>query len=374
MPAVTLEQLLMAPVVTRVISTIKVPGERIQQWAGMQPGGPNVFRAGGHHTGWDVFDHTRKLATGRPPGTGPATVPKQRVGHVSATIYRFHEKIPLLQEHIFRIRPLGAQWGTIDANGQSYVTRQQAYLAQRFRNMREFMVSRMFRGSFQLLQSGDDWIPVDSGGHFTVDYQIPAGNKGQLDMLGTGNIIDVSWADPSANIIGHCLKINAAFEQLHGYPLRHIWCNSNVLQHMLRNTSLINAGGTANVVFSAWGTSPYVGPDNIPDSGHEVVFRGLPWLTVHVYDAGLDVNNTFTKFFSDTQAVFLPDPSPDLWEMHEGSEVVAENYNDPGSERYGLAAWSQRTLQPAGWELLAVDNCIPALYIPKSIANATVVF
>jgi len=372
--SVTLEQLLLAPVVTRAISRIKVPNERLQQWTGMFMGGPNVARPGGHHTGWDIFDHTRNLAQGRAPGTGPATVARHPIGHVSSTIYRSHEKITLLQERIFRLRPLGTQWGTVDANGQQYVTRQQFILAQRFKNMREFMVSRMFRGGFQLKQSGDNWIPVDSGGQLQVDFKVPASNKGQLDMLGTGPIIDKPWSDPSADVIGHCLKVRAAFEEQHGYPLEHVWITSVTLKMLMENTGLINAAGMANTVWAAWGPSPYTNPEGIPDTGHEVVFRGLPWLRFHVYDAGLNVDGVFTKIIPDNAAIFLPNPSPDLYEMHEGSEVVVENFNDPGSERYGFAAWSQRTVQPAGWELLAVDNCIPALYIPKSIAFATVVF
>lgn len=364
----------MAPVVTRAISRIKVPGDRLQRWLGMSPVGPAVTRPGGHHTGWDIFDHTRGLARGRPPGTGPSTVAKQPIGHVSATIYRSHEKVPLLQERMFRLRPLGSQWGTIDASGQQYITRQQFILAQRFRNTREFMVSRMLRGQFQLKQSGDDWLPVDSGGHITIDFQIPAGNKGQLNMLGTGNIIDKSWADPSADVIKHCLMVQQAFEELHGWPLRHVWITSTVLNYLMNNTVLINTAGMANTVWLTWNRSPYVGPDGVPDGGHEVVFRGLPWLQFHIYDAGLVVDGQFKRIIEDNAAIFLPDPSPELFEMHEGSEIVVENVNDPGQERFGLAAWTQRVVQPAGWELLAVDNCIPALYVPKAVAYATVVF
>jgi len=376
MATVSLHELLSAPVVTRVISTIKTPQSRLQGFFGMGAGGNNINPVGGHHAGFDIFDKTRTLAHGRAPGTGPSTISPNVIGHVPVTIYRAHEKMPLLEERIFRTRPLGGQWGDVDNRGQRYITSQEEYLAQRFRNFREFMLSRMLRGGFGLLASGDDWIPVETdAGTFNVDFQVPAASKTKLNLLGAGDIVGTSWATvATADVIGDCLEINAAFEQLHGRPLRHVWCNSTILQYLLTNTGLKNAGGTANIVFSSWNQEVTRSAEGIPGTGHEIVFRALPFLTFHVYDAGLTVNGTYTKFFDDTHAVFLPDPGADWAEMLEGSEIVAENRLDPGSERYGLAAWTERFTQPAGFELIAVDNAVPALYIPTCVAYGTVVY
>jgi len=373
MATVSFDQILSAPVVTRVISQIKTPQTRFMDFYGLRPGGPNTDSPGGHHAGWDIFDRTRTIATGRAPGVGPATTIPKAVGHVSAAIYRAHEKMPLLDEKLFRTRPLGGQWGQIDDRGQQYVRNQERYLSQRLMNNREFMVSRMFRGSFQLLNSGDDWIPVDSGGTFTVDYRIPAGNKTKLDLLGAGDIIAASWATSSTDVIGHCLKINAAFEQLHGWPLRHVWIDSTVLGYLMVNEGLKAAAGTANVVFSDWRTSPQVSAEGIPDTGYEVVFRGLPWLRFHSYDAGLDVNGTFTKFIDGTHAIFTPDPG-DWCGAIEGSEIVRENIMAAGTEQYGMYAWTEPCTQPAGFELLTVDNFLPALYVPKCVCYGLVVY
>lgn len=375
MATVSYAQLLSAPVVTRAISQIKTPQSRMQSWLNMQPGGSNVNQVGGHYAGYDIFNKTRSIASGRAPGSGPGSIAANVIGHVPVMIYRAHEKIMLLEERIFHTRPLGRNWGEVDVRGQSYVTKQEEYLSQRFKNSREYMVFGMLKGGFDLLNSGDDWVPVASGsGTFTIDYQVPSGNKSQLDMLGGGDIIGTSWANAGAPVVGDILAINAAFEQLHGRPLRHVWINSTMLNYLLVNTGLINLGGTANTVFQQMAPNNFRGPDGVPDTGLEVVFRGLPWVTFHVYDAGLDVNGTYTKFIDDTHAIFLPDPGPDWCEMMEGSEIVAENVMDPGSERFGLAAWTERKTQPAGFELIAVDNCIPCLYVPKCVAYGTVVF
>jgi len=372
---VSLDQVLMSPVVTRVISTIKTPQSLLTSYFGARPGGPNSNPVGGHHTGWDIFDRTRTIAHGRAPGTGPGTITPQVVGHVTAQIYRAHEKMMLLDEKLHRKRALGANWGTIDSRGQRYITAQEGYMAQRFLNSREFMLSRMLRGGFDLLQSGDDWIAVDIGsGTFTIDYQVPSGNKSKLNMLGAGDIIGTSWDDAAADVIGDCFAINKAFEQLHGRPLRHVWVNSTVMGYLLVNTGLKNAAGTANVTFSEFAPRNFTGPDGVQDTGFEVIFRGLPWLRFHVYDAGLDVNGTYTQFFDDTHATFLPDIDATWFEMHEGSEIVRENVLDPGTERYGLSAWVEPHTQPAGFEMISVDNCLPVLYVPKCVAYGTVVY
>lgn len=375
MATVALHQLLGSVTVTRAISRIKTPLSRFQTFFGMQPGGSATTDIGGKNFGYDIFNRTRAIATGRPPGTGPASRAPQVVGHVSAAAYRAHEKMLLEEERIFRTRPLGGNWGEVDERGQRYVTRQEGHLAQLFRNNREFMVSRMCRGSFMVKIQGESWIPVDTGGHFTVDFQVPSGNKSQLNMLGGGDIINVSWATvASADIPMDCLQINAAFEQLHGRPLRHVWINSTLLGSVLANTALQNLAGTANRVFTSFNPSGVPGPDGIEDTGFTVVFEGLPWVTWHVYDGGLDVDGTFTKFIPDTAAIFLPDPSPDWAEFYNGSEVVAENVMSAGDVRYGLSAWTTRVIDPAGFELKSLDIGLPVLYIPNCIAYGTVVF
>ena len=375
MANVALHQLLGSTTVTRAISRIKTPMSRFQQFFGMAPGGAGEVDQGGTLFGYDVFNRSRTIATGRPPGTGPATRSPQVLGHVTAAAYRVHEKLTLLESRIFRTRPIGGQWGDVDRRGQQYVTRQEDYLAQLFRNNREFMASRMPRGSFQVLISGDNWVPVDTGGTFTISNQQPAANRSQLDLLGAGDIINTSWATTAtADIVGDCLAINSAFEQLHGRPLRHVWSNSTDIINVMNNTGLQGMAGTANRVFTSFEPTRLTAPDGIEDTGFTVVFEGLPWLTWHVYDGGLDINGTFTKFLPDNNMIFCPDPATDQVEWYNGSEVVAENVMAPGDERYGLSAWTTRVIDPAGFELKSLDIGLPILYIPTALAYGTVVF
>ena len=382
---ITIQQLMQTPVITRVVSRIKTPMTLMQSFFKMLPGQASSQNVSGRYLGWDIFDKTRLIAEGRAPGTGPATVHRKAVGHVSAVAYRSHEKITMLHEEIFRTRPLGQQFGIVDVNGQNYINRQLEYMTQRFRNSREFMISRLLRGGFGVLQSGESWIPVEKGaGTFDVDYGIPASNLTTLEM-GSGvsaGLIPATalWSAASTDVISQVLNINKAMERQNGRPLRHIWINSTTFNHLLSNTSLQNVAGTAYRIFDSLTARKQVSEEGIPDSGFDVVFRGLPLQTFHVYDGVLNVNQSVdsdtaansSMFIPDNVAVFMPDPAPDWIGYISASEFVKENIMDNGKQVYGFHSWTTNVIDPAGVELKMVDNGLPVLYVPKCIAFGTV--
>ena len=374
MANVAYHQLFGRPTITRLVSRIKTPQSRFQQFLGMQPDGPNTDSRRGMTLGWDIMDVTRAIAPGRPPNTGPANLAPIPVSQVTAAAMRTHGKVELMENRIFNTRPLGGNYGqNVDVRGQRYVTRQTRQLAQKFRNAREFMVSRMLRGDFQIKISGDDWILVDSGGHLTVDYQIPAGNKSKLDLVGGGDILGTSWDNAASDIFLNILDINSAFEELHGRPLRHVWCNSTVINEVMNNTGLQAKVGTANRVFQTFAPEGQA-VDGIEDTGFRVVMGALPWLTWHVYDAGLDVDGTFAKFLDDTHAIFLPDWDGEIGEWIEGSELQRAEKHLASFEATGLTAWTTRDIDPPRIDLKSLDIGLPALYIPKAVAYGLVIF
>lgn len=365
MANIAYNQLLSLPQVTRVVSTIKTPGSVFQQWLGFMPGGRNVTNIRGNMFAFDQFNKTRKIATHRPSGTGPATVTPQTIGQTPIKLSRAHEKIHLLQDKVFNTRPIGGNYGDVDVNGQSYVTKQEDFIAQRFRNNRELLTAFMLRGSIQLKVSGDEYVPVASGGQVTISF----GTLLDATSYFNGGTI----ATISTDLISAFLALNAGMEQGAGWPLRHVWINSTVFGYLNKNTGFLNAGGSANTVWQTYTTSPYSSAEGVPDSGFVASFKCLPWLQFHVYDAGLDIDGTFTKFIPDDHIIATPEPSNDWTEMVEGSEMIAENVMDmSGREVTGIAAWTERTTQPAGWDLIAVDNALPVLYKPNAIAYIAV--
>lgn len=376
MANVSTRDLLSAPVVTKVISTIATPQQRIQNFLGLNPGSASIEDVGGHSFSWDIYEHSRQLANFRAPSSGPGTRKPTPIGHVQARIPRLHEKVVLNDEMLFRNRRLGGNPNEIDRSGQQYVYKEQRQIAQRFRNSREFLCRSILKGGCGVLLSGEDWVPVNTGaGTFDIDFQVPAGNKNQLDMLGDGAIIDATWATASTDIVTHCIKINEAHQRLHGRPLEHAWIRSGTFNsRVLQNDKIKAAAGTANIVWKSWERSTYVDPVyGVKDAGFDVVLHALPWLVWHLYDGVLDVNGTITPLITADHVHFLPSPDPSWIGGANGSEMVRENVTAAADERYGLQAWTEPCTQPSGFELLSVDNFLPTLYVPSCVTDATIV-
>ncbi len=378
----TLQEVLSPSVVNRVISRLKTPQSRLQNFFGFQIGGPHQNPIGRRQFSWDIFDKTRRIAKMVAPGTGPAVGVPQSVGRVTGVFPRLHEKVVLDYERLHNIRALGRPAGEVDQMGMNYILRQEEDLAQRFANAREFITSRMLKGSFDVLQDGNNWIVTDAGnGTFNVNYQVPSGNLNQLNMLSGGNIINGRWDNSATSIVSHLQSINAAFEQLTGRPLRHIWTNSTTWISVLTNSQVHDIGGSANTSFAQYDTVNEVGPDGLPINEQVGKLRAIPWLQWHIYDAGLDVEaaggtTTYTKFFNSAtgETAFLPDPGKDWTELLLGSEPVVDSYGQPAVEQFGFYAWTFTNIMPASIELIGVDNMIPALYVPKAIAFAKTLF
>lgn len=369
---ISTRELFASPTVTKMVRTIVSPQDLLQRFFGMAPDSSQTKKVSGHDASWDTFENTRQLANMRGPGSGPGTRKIQPAGHVFARIPRMHEKVHLLDEHIFRMRQLGQNPNNVDTLGQQYVVEQQSIIAQRFRNTREFMVSRMLRGSFQVKQDGDDWIPCDTGGVFTVDYQVPAGNKDQLNITGAGAAIGATWATTSTDIPTHLATIKRYFAQTHGMPLKYAIINSKTFQsRIMANTVMQAQAGTANTSWEEWRVNNTPGQNG--EQGMDMVrHKAVPWLTWILYDAQLEVDGTVTDLIPDDKVVFSPEPNTRWVQGWEGSEPVRETRMAQSEERFGMQAWVEPTTQPAGFEMLGLDNFLPALYIPKAIAYATV--
>lgn len=183
-------------------------------------------------------------------------------------------------------------------------------------------------------------------------------------MLGAGNILNADWATAGTDIPKHLHQINAALVQLTGLGLAHVVLTSVGWQYLVNNTKVQAQGGSANVVFDSL--------QRVGAGEFSVVLRALPWVTFHVIDYGLDVwsgsSETFAKLIPDTHAAFFPEPSRRWAQFLEGSEIVTEGPNGPKSEQYGFHPFAYPVHDPSGWNLSAVFNGIPALYLPEAVA------
>ena len=372
---VTLQELLHPPVINRVVSQLATPRQRFQDHYGTGMGGPANNPVGGKVAAYDIFNTTRLIAQTRPHGTGPGSAAAQPVGNVTLQMYRVHEKIHLEMDRIFRNRQLGSDLGSnlVDPSGQRYITLQEGHLAQKFRNSREFVMSRMFRGGFEIKRVGDEWFPVDLGegtaGNIVVDFKVPADNKAKA-----GGII-TDWSIAGTLIVNELIDLNAHAEELTGYAIEDAWISNSVAKHLLANTQVRELAGVANTVFTTFDRTGRTSVEGIPATDLNLNLRGIPWLTFHIYDAGLNIgpytgmqdSGTFSKFIPPNRVIITPRAGPDWLEWYNGSEIVKRNVMDPGQEEMSMATWTTDTIDPAGIDLKAIDAGLPALYVPSAI-------
>ena len=328
----------------------------------------NMIQSPTRETNIDVYNSTRDVATASTPGTSSTNISPQKVGKFRVIIPRMAEKLPLTYEELVQRRQIGAGLSVIDRMGETYLMHQKKTMAQRVANMIEFQTAAMLRGSYTYDQQGDELRHGFSGGDVTIDFQIPAGNKNQLNMLGTGNIIGASWATTSTDIPGHVNQINDAMNALTGYGIAHAVCNSSTIRYLDKNTAIINEGGTANTPYAEYVRT---GPGMFAKR-----YRAIPWLLWHVIDYRLNIWNgsayALTKLIADDQVNFFPDPNPDIAQYANGMEVVTEGPAGVTAERYGYYQYGWANWDPAGYNMAMVHNGIPALVNPNAMVCADV--
>ncbi len=402
---VSLHSLLTPQVILKAVSRIRKFQGRLGRWVGFQPdrfnpdtvslSGPNVRQGDTRFATFRLDDVTRVVGKARAPGTGPASVAVNPVGDVRVSCARFHEKVRLLGEFLGNLSPIIGPNSQIDTGGQSYIARQTTHLAEKYNNTVELMTTGMFQDNLYFQLSGDNLLPVIGAPvapalGFQIPFQLPAGNKNQLDMLGTGNIILVGWQNSGAPILKNCLQIQAAMTQLSGYQPKHFWMNSLGWYNVLLNTEVRNTAGSANTPFASYDRIAEMAMDGMPQPEFAAQLRGIPWVTWHIADdvlvTGGDIDPTWTqgaadvtagrtsviKVIPDNTMIIAPEPSPDWTEMYHGAEYISENAGQPMTLKRGYTFWKEWVTQPSCIELISLMNAIPLLYVPKSIAFATV--
>lgn len=396
---VSLHSLLTPQVILKAVSRIRKHQGRLGRWVGFQPNrfnpdtvsleGPNSRYGDTRFATFRLDDVTRVVGKGRAPGTGPASVAVNPVGDVRVSCARFHEKVRLLGEFLGNLSPIIGPNSQIDTGGQSYIARQTVHLAEKYNNTIELMTTGMFQDNLYFQLSGDNLLPVIGAPTapaigVQIPFQIPSGNKSQLNLLGTGNIILVGWQNAGAPLIKNCLQIQSAMTQLSGYQPKHFWMNSLMWYNVLLNTEVRNTAGSSNQPFASYDRVTEKAMDGMDQPEFAAELRGIPWIQWHIADdvlvTGGDIDPTWSsssgtttvKVFPDNTVMIAPDPSPDWTELYHGAEYISENAGQPMMLKRGYTFWKEWVTQPSCIELISLMNMIPLLYVPKAIAFATV--
>lgn len=386
--AFSLQQLLRRTFVTRVVSRVRKTGSVFGDFYGMGVGdiGTELIPPGHATFTYDYFDNTRLIASVRPRGIGPKRQRPKAAGMATATLIRSYEAIEVLYDKIAGTRRFGQDFTRgLDRRGQSYVTRQIGHMAERFVNLREFAISRMFRGGFDVVPNGDEhYVDELSGGAtgaFNVDFQLPATHKDQLAVGDAGAaIIAADHNTAGTDVNSHFLNLNAAAERESGWPIEYVWINSSRLGYYINNTTLQSQGGSAFRVWDELIRGQMNTADGPRARGFEVTFRAIPWLRFKVYDGVLHPGSQsvdsftasdLTRFIPTNNAIITPRRSPEWLGFAEGTEIIRQRRDGPPIEARGFHSWRLSVDVPAGEELHVLDNFVPVLYVPRAVYYPT---
>ncbi|HTW96015.1 MAG TPA: hypothetical protein VMD30_14530 [Tepidisphaeraceae bacterium] len=255
--------------------------------------------------------------------------------------------------------------------GITEVTRQIKEFKRRFANLRvAAMTSALFNGQIYFDGAGN-LLPSSTGAATTVDYNIPAGNIGEVDPLGTGTPIVSGWSNASTNIDTQIQALLQAAVQLTGYELKHAFYGKNVAHYLTGNTNLGNYF-YRNLQFNPG----FVQTADIPNP-----LLGLTWHKAY-YTFFEDQNGNRQTLVGDNQVVFTPDPSPDWIGVLEGSYAVPTDVGriTDGDEStvskmqvaHGMFAYGRQIDDPVTAKIVAGDTFLPVIKNPLAIMIATV--
>ena len=389
----SIHQLLKPMVLTKAVSWVAAASDHILRFMGFEPGGFNEEFLGHGRVGeFNVFNNIRTIGLGRAPATAAGKSAKQAMSQVPFVYPRMHDSVDISAEFFHNLSKINNQ-AARDIAGEDMISRQTNILGQKAANWRIAMTVGMLRDGLFLQQLGDDWFWTYASGSETnavtvaqVNFQMPAGNKSQLNMtdrastsIFSGDIIDVSWDNRNADIPLHIKKINEARERVGIGPLTDIHLGSQLWNHVSQNDVVSSQAGISNPPFETFHRESGTRADGSPI--HEMIGRinSAPGVEWHISDAGLELgepgSETFTKHWETNNAVFMGSPRVNgNFSLMQGSEPIAEFDGGPETVRVGLSSWSVKKANPTVTELYVLDNALTVNHDGFSVAYGTVVF
>lgn len=310
-------------------------------------------------------ESTRRAAQRKAYGSKAAEVDKQGITEQPVKLIHTVEK----QRHgaTTLVNLKGVNGEGKQRLGEQEVDRQTVEFARRFRNLRLSSVySALSFGAIYFNAAGD---LATSSSTVNIDFGVPANNKTQLNGL-----IDAAWDVAGTKIITQIKNIKAQARKLTGLPIRHAFYGANIPDFLLTNTQIKemlnrNPRAQARLVMEEAG--------EIPDG-----LLGLSWHPVN--EAFTDIAGSNTDWFAVDKIVFTPDPSPDWYELIEGTYPVPTSVGIAGGSaadalanfnlQAGMFSYGKVTDDPPSIEHVAGDTFLPIVKNGNAVFIADVDF
>lgn len=260
------------------------------------------------------------------------------------------------------------------------INRQLEVFGSRFRNLRVSSVMSALTTGGIAFDAGGNLLPPDattalinSTAAWSINYGVPTGNTGALNVFGTGNLL-TNWAYSAANnsapnILGQLKAVKKAGRKLTGFPITHAFYGINIPNYIAMDPVL------QAIIRGSQRVAEEAITAEIPSS-----VGNLKWYPI---DQAFFVDQTgkAQDWAGPNTIVFTPDPNTDWWEVIEGTYPVPRSIqlaNDLGAvlgniqQVAGPFSYAQVTTNPVSLQHFAGDTFLPVLKNPAAIMIATV--
>lgn len=248
--------------------------------------------------------------------------------------------------------------------GQQTVARQVASFGNQFSNLRTAAIHSLLSKGAIFVAADGSLLASSSGAAYTIDFGIPAGNKGTLGVDGGEAILNANWDTAATDIGLQVQNLRAAARKFTGYPLRHVFYGPNIPTYIRGNTMAQTAiSGSVRLSEAQYA-------NEIPD--------GLFGMTWHAVDQAFFelADGTATDWYDDDAVVFTPDPTPDWIDTIQGSFLVptelgisqdASAVLNSLNEMFGPFGYAELTTDPPGIKQYGGDTFLPVLKVPNAM-------
>lgn len=262
-----------------------------------------------------------------------------------------------------------------DAMGRQEVARQTAEFKRYFTNLRLAAVNMALCSGELHFDADGNLLPDSSGAFYSIDFGVPAGNKGQLDVFGDGALISATWSNAATDIVSQLTALKDAAARKTGYELSIALYGANVPGYLAKNNS-IKEWIASNAPLARRASEKLLDTGEIADG-----LLGFDWRRVSgsFYE---DADGSIQPFIGDDTIVFLPAPSADWYELYQGSKLIPRNVGRVGGDAtdsvndlfraYGQFSYAVINHNPVEIEQFAGDTFLPLIKVPGAMFIADV--
>lgn len=305
----------------------------------------------GDRTTYVTFYGQRAVARRAEYGAQSRPRTLKQIGEQSVTLLHFAEHIKIRQELMMRLRQpddLLAQ-----QMAQMEIARHGADLRQLFDNTRVAAQTFMLAQGKVWFDAAGNVLPSATGASLTVDYNIGANNRNQLN-----GIIDKTWSDPTAAIIQHVENVRVQMRRNTGRMLKNAFYGKNIPNYLFTNNTLKAYWQFNSKMYESFAANPGAVPNG---------FAGLNWhpMGETFFD---DQNGVTQSIFPDDQVTFSPAIERNVYTLYEGSLPVPRSFQIAGDAAaaasnyeivYGVGGYAVPEYDPIGIKEVYFDTMMP---------------